>query len=404
MTAKSRTFAEILDAYGGAGPGFDLLRLALAVSILASHCASIGHTAGFFPSLAHFLLGFIGRGHAQTLMPGAAAAPTVHWGAPLALSHVPMFFALSGFLVTGSAFRTKRVLPFLALRFLRIFPALCVEVTLSAIVIGAVFTVLPLGNYYTSRLFISYFGNIAGIVQMVLPGVTFYNGGTVNANLWTLPGEFHCYLLLAALMIVSIIFNRRVATTLFAIATGVLLVANFAFGYHASPGDLSGDINVYYFYCGSIFFLWRDSIRYNALLCAGSVCAVYGLMFWAHGVYLAPLPLTYITVFLGLTAFPQFRFVRSGDYSYGIYLYGFPISQVLATVFPALRGNYLALFSAALLCTGLFAMASWHLVEKHFLKLRRFFSPKSARIAEELHPEVFSDTKTETDSVTEASA
>jgi peptidoglycan/LPS O-acetylase OafA/YrhL len=68
-----------------------------------------------------------------------------------------MFFALSGFLVIGSAFRTRRVLPFLTLRFFRIFPPLLVEVTLSAVVIGAIYTTLPLDGYYTSKGFLTDF-------------------------------------------------------------------------------------------------------------------------------------------------------------------------------------------------------------------------------------------------------
>ena len=51
-----------------------------------------------------------------------------------------MFFALSGFLVTGSALRTGRLVPFLGLRVLRLLPALFVEVTLSAIILGGIFT------------------------------------------------------------------------------------------------------------------------------------------------------------------------------------------------------------------------------------------------------------------------
>jgi peptidoglycan/LPS O-acetylase OafA/YrhL len=75
------------------------------------------------------------------------------------------------------------VLPFLGLRFFRIFPALCVEVALSAIVIGALFTSLPLSEYFSSTGFFVYFGNILGIVQMHLPGVTFGGNDVVNANL-----------------------------------------------------------------------------------------------------------------------------------------------------------------------------------------------------------------------------
>jgi peptidoglycan/LPS O-acetylase OafA/YrhL len=305
------------------------------------------------------------------------------------ITHVPMFFALSGFLVTGSAVRTRRALPFLALRFFRIFPALVVEVALSAVVIGAIYTTLPLDRYYTSKGFFTYFGNIFGVVQMFLPGVQFFKDGVVNANLWTLPSEFHCYLLMAALILTSVVLNRAAMTWLFIAVTISLVIANGFFGFDVSDaGPLTGDVLVYCFYVGLVAYLWRDRIPYNGWICLAAILISYPLLFSHRAIYIYPLALGYITVFIGLTNFPKFWLLQSGDYSYGIYLYGFPITQVLATEFPALRANIFALMFVTIICTALFAALSWHFVEKRFLRLRKYFSPKSAKIAAELHPEV----------------
>ena len=243
-----------------------------------------------------------------------------------------MFFALSGFLVAGSAFRTKRVLPFLGLRFFRIFPALLVELTLSAIFIGAIFTVLPLRDYYSSPEFFTYFGNLIGRVQMVLPGVTF-NGGNrpVNANLWTLPAEFHSYLILAILMAVGLAFTRTVFTIVFALITAGLIIANSFYDFNTDI--LTGNVNVYYFYTGMFLFLWRDYIPYSIHLFVSCVIISYLMLFSNHTIFLSPLVLTYVTVFIGLADFGTNRATHSGDYSYGIYLYGFPITQVLVPYF-----------------------------------------------------------------------
>ena len=90
---------------------------------------------------------------------------------PFVVALLVTFFALSGFLVTGSAIRTRTIRQFFANRALRICPALSVEVTLSAIVLGAIFTVLPLQDYFSSAGFFRYFGNIFGFVEFTLPGV-----------------------------------------------------------------------------------------------------------------------------------------------------------------------------------------------------------------------------------------
>ncbi len=400
-----KTLDDVLNKHGGAGPGFDLLRLALALAILLSHLASVGGTRGIIPSTINAFLHLFGHG---TISPSDVApvdilvpkhAPKIpdmgleYMGLsrPIVLTHVPMFFALSGFLVAGSAFRTKSVWRFLGLRFLRIFPALCVEVVLSAMLIGAALTTLPLSDYFSSHGFWTYFGNILGFVQMELPGVIFFNGReetmAVNANLWTLPAEFYSYLILSLLMITGLAFNRVIFSIAFTFVTFALLMANFLYGYNAKPGLLANDVNVYYFFVGVMFFLWRDHIPYSLLLFVPCVVLIYFLMLSSHGVYIAPVLLTYITVFIGLTNFPKFRLLQSGDYSYGIYLYGFPISQMLVTNVPAVRSNYFALTCPAVICTCLFAFLSWHLIEKHFLKFKKYLSIQSAKIAEELHPE-----------------
>lgn len=383
-----KTFGIILKDHNDIGPGFDLLRLGLAVAILVSHCSAVGGTRGIVPSLIDIFMNLIGRAHAEGAAPviSEGVRHGIPWMRPIVVSHVPMFFALSGFLVTGSAFRTRRVLPFLGLRFFRIFPALCVEVGLSAIVIGAVFTTLPLSEYFTSRGFFVYFGNILGIVQMFLPGVTFGSNNVVNANLWTLPSEFYSYLILAVLIVTGIAFNRIILTTLFAVSTAVLLIANWFFDFNAEPYILVGNINVYYFFAGAMFYHWRAHIPYSYWLFIPSIVISYVLLFSTHAVYVIPLFLTYITVFVGLTDFPKYRLLESGDYSYGIYLYGFPISEALVSTFPVLRANFFGLVPAAIISTSLFAFLSWHLVEKRFLRLRKYFSARSAKIAEELHP------------------
>jgi peptidoglycan/LPS O-acetylase OafA/YrhL len=398
-----RTFDQILNEHDGAGPGFDLLRLALALAILASHCSGITGDRGILGEIAlgfqHlFAHGGVIAPHDAISNGGNAANVIINqptgWGQPVARSHVPMFFALSGFLVTGSAYRTKRVLPFLALRFFRIFPALCVEVALSAIIIGGIFTTLPLSDYYSSSGFFTYFGNIIGLVHMFLPGVHFAKDSVVNANLWTLPSEFHCYLILAALILIGAVFNRTLMTGLFIFTTFALVIANVFFGFDANErGPLTGDVLVYCFYVGLIAYLWRDQIPYNVWLFLGATVVTYPLMFSDRTIYIYPILLGYMTVFIGLTNFPKSKLLQSGDYSYGIYLYGFPITQVLVTAVPALRTNIFVLIAAAFVCTGLFAFLSWHLVEKRFLRLRRFFSARSAKIAEELHPDIGGQTK-----------
>jgi len=78
-------------------------------------------------------------------------------------------------------------------------------------------------------------------------------------------------------------------------------------------------------------------------------------------------------VYVGLSRIPPLPFFSGGDYSYGIYLYGYPIQQALVAAIPVdMPWPVLLVLSA--LATTLFAYVSWHYVEKPILRFRRSFA------------------------------
>jgi peptidoglycan/LPS O-acetylase OafA/YrhL len=67
-----------------------------------------------------------------------------------------------------------------------------------------------------------------------------------------------------------------------------------------------------------------------------------------------------------------------GDYSYGIYLYGFPVQQTVAYLFPASREWYLnALFSLPVIIA--LAALSWHIIERPSLSLKKVLQGRRAK-------------------------
>lgn len=397
---RGATFQTILDDNGGAGMGFDLLRLALAILILLTHCSWITGTSGLTTSILNSIFHLSPETITRvTQATTTVGDPTVHQltglGRPITLSYLPMFFALSGFLVAGSALRTRRLIPFLGLRVLRLLPALFVEVTLSAIILGALYTQLPLTQYYTSPMFWRYFLNIVGDVHFYLPGV-FTNNTTnvVNSNLWTLPWELHCYIVMSFMIISGIVYQRKVLAILFALVTIILIYASLVTGFQVVPAQVDGPTLVYYFVTGVLMFLWRDKIVFHEVLLLVAAAVCYVLMMSSKMVFIYPVLLTYITVFIGLFPFPRFSLIKSGDYSYGIYLYGFPVTQALVAGVSGLHQNLAVAAPLAVLATGTFAALSWHGIEKHCLKLKRYIAPRSAKITAALHPTAFSEVNT----------
>jgi peptidoglycan/LPS O-acetylase OafA/YrhL len=117
-------------------------------------------------------------------------------------------------------------------------------------------------------------------------------------------------------------------------------------------------------------FLYRDIIPWSGKLAAASAMIAMTLVSVIPlGDYAAPVPIAYMTVYLGLTNFRRAGLLRYGDLSYGIFLYGFVVQQTVAHVLPWSRYWYLN-FAISLPLTVLVAAVSWRYVERPALGLR----------------------------------
>lgn len=282
---------------------------------------------------------------------------------------VPMFFSLSGFLVASSLERCKSLISFLGLRCFRILPALSVEVVLSALLLGPLLTTLPLHDYFASPALHRYFLNVIGEIHYYLPGVFEQNPFTqVNGQLWTVPYELICYIVLAGLTVIGAYKNARwFAYTI--ILCYILQIFNTIYRPHPGVGNATGSTAVMSFLSGILIYRYRDKITHSltAFLLLGALSVA--LLSIPNGMRFAPLPIAYLTVYLGLMTPPRNAFILSGDYSYGIYLYGFPIQQAYAAIDPVFRVWYwnLAVTVPTVLA---FAALSWWVIEKPVMKLR----------------------------------
>jgi peptidoglycan/LPS O-acetylase OafA/YrhL len=356
MQPDKTSIGDVMRANGGIGPGFDAVRLGLALSIFCSH--------SFFTS----------QGDNGWLWETPVR--------PFLMAMVPMFFGLSGFLVTGSALRTGSLRVFLTFRILRIAPALVTEVTLSALILGPLLTTVSWHDYFTNREFYEYFGNIIGRIRYVLPGMFLDNpmSGIVNINLWTLKPEFTCYVIMAAMIVTGIVRKNRLLTVSVALVVVASLVINVF--YNISEGNNGHNpfipyVAVLYFMLGVVAFHLRESIPVDGRLFGVAAVASYLLMLHPGCAFIAAVPTMYCMLYLGMLKYPRSRILESGDYSYGVYLYGFPIQQTLVHLVPIFREWWPLLFVVGAPMTVAFAMFSWHFIEKPTLSLKRLVSRDS---------------------------
>jgi len=330
---------ERITETGGRASGFDYLRIGLAVLVICFHSMITSYGSSFQENVTHH-----GAGVAWYLI-------------------LPMFFALSGFLVAGSLERSKSIGVFLGLRVFRIFPALATDTLVCALLLGPLLTTLPLGEYFSSPVLHQYFQNILGIIHFNLPGVFETNPShKVNGQLWTIPVELECYITLTVLGVLGVHRHRKWMLAAF--------LALFAYSewqiLSRGDGAYNERILLLSFCAGVAFYQFRDIIRLNPLIAILALIISLLCLSAPQAGYVMAIPVTYLTVFLGLRNPPKSHLLETGDYSYGLFLYGYPIQQSMVYLFPFAHtwwGNLILSVPLALM----FAVGSWHLVEKKVL-------------------------------------
>ncbi|WP_028748162.1 acyltransferase family protein [Rhizobium mesoamericanum] len=350
---------SIAERFGkGYTTGFDYLRVILAIAVLCIHSFAVSYgKAGevflFQPPLRG-LITFV----------------------------LPAFFALSGFLVSASLLRTRNVARFLGLRALRLVPALAVEVTLCALLLGPIFTVLPLGAYVSDPQFSAYFLNIVGHIQYLLPGLFRDNPyhQAVNVSLWTIPYELECYVALTVLAVVGVVYRPVALIVVVVVAHVAVIGRDLLRGAAELPmdGALPGRILLLSFLAGVVLYICRERVTVTPLRAIAAALVSFLMLNLPYAPYFAAFPIAYVTVAIGLTKPPKHPLLASGDYSYGIYLYAFPVQQAVAHLFPQHREWYISI-ALALPVTIVLATFSWHAVEKHALKLKGLMAGKAGK-------------------------
>jgi peptidoglycan/LPS O-acetylase OafA/YrhL len=275
---------------------------------------------------------------------------------------VAIFFVISGFLITQSFDRSKNVSYYVKARILRIFPGLIFCVLLSVFILGPIFTDLSTVDYFKNRETLDYFKTITLYwLQFDLPGVFSANiwPGAVNGSLWTLWYEFFFYIVVAVLGITRLL-DKRIVILGFVLATALDVMGR---------GGFYTDL-FRYFSAGMVFYLFRKQIKLNIWAALVSFIILAITMKMGHFVYAFSIFGTYLIFYLAFeTKLKLHSFGKYGDFSYGIYIYAFPIQQIMTHLFENQLTpwqNFLYSFPFTLLL----AIASWYLVEKRALKYK----------------------------------
>lgn len=316
-------------------------------------------------------------GHA---FPLAGAASPSFFGNSIQAFAVKIFFVISGFLICKSWINSSNFTSYLSKRVLRIFPALIVLIIATVTVVGPLLTNLSIKEYFNNHTTLTYLQNIRlfPVYNLVDLFDTNTYRGAVNGSLWSLPVEFAMYIFIAG---VAIKGTPSGLTPILWITTLAISAASLFFVHYEQPSphpvfygtDLVSALDVIpYFLLGGIFSYYPIE---RFLSTEVSIFAVgYALLFQSSTPVIQELTLyivaPYVILSFAVAKTPVLSKVgRWGDFSYGIYLYGFLIQQTINSLTSnslTPTQNALLTMPIAIICAG----ASWHFIEKPALKLK----------------------------------
>jgi peptidoglycan/LPS O-acetylase OafA/YrhL len=309
------------------------------------------------------------------------------------------FFVLSGFLVAASGRRLggRR---FWWHRFLRIFPGLWVCLLVTALVIA------PCVTWYEHGSLVGFWSApdgplrylradwwsgmrqypISGLLSTVpyarVTGVV----GPFNGSLWSLVYEVACYVL-AGLLVFTGVLRRAPRVVLVAAAVVYLVIVRDYLvvpGLASQPGPhgravlpLVGVVDGHFLlYLGFLFLLgmvaqlYQHRILVHPVLVGLAAAVLVSTLAFGGFFVLGLLAFAYLLLCAAATLPTVLHRVgRTRDYSYGIYIYAFPVQEVVAVLGGAGLG-YVGFIGLSLVGTMVLAVGSWHLVERPALALK----------------------------------
>ena len=296
-------------------PNFDILRLLLAAEVVFVHAWS-------------------------------TVDPNFGWNAYVMA--VPAFLAISGFLVLQSYSESGSWGLFLKKRALRVLPALTVSLLLCLALFNWTAVYNSFLNWLTGGLY-------------TIPGIA-------NGPLWSLAWEELAYLALAGLWCSGAYKRPFWIWLLLIISVGVVWS-----GSRLTPHTRIILFLMPAFFTGNLMFLYRvQLLKVNPFI---PWLVFYVMLRWKYvpdanwfGGASLLLVQAFAVVWAGMAGAKIIPF-RFPDLSYGVYVYHMPIVLFLATKFRVNSLFEMLLWLAVTLVP--FALASWYLIEKPALRLRR---------------------------------
>ena len=296
---------------------------------------------------------------------------------------VPIFFVISGFLITQSYVRSKSLWEYGRNRALRLFPALWLCFAISIALIGV--TGYFVSNPPSPGGFMLWAGAQLSFLQFYNPAfMREWGVGVVNGSLWTIPVEMQFYVL-APIFVLIFMRARWLFYAAFIAFAAINAALPFAEHNSSVPEIMVRLAQVtflpwfYMFLLGAMVSFHWDRLRSLfegrfAWWLAAYVLVALVDMTWDIGAHGNTIAFPWVVMIAGLVLSGAFtapwladRLLRRNDISYGFYIYHMPVFNFVLVMWPdrGAAANWLAIAAVAV-----FAFMSWRFVEKPALALK----------------------------------
>lgn len=346
------------EVFGSRANNFNLLRLIAASLVLVTHSFTV----------------VTGNADNEPLRLSLG----VTWGAIA----VDIFFVISGLLVTSSMRRSDSAIDYSFARALRILPGLFVALVVTGLVASVMFyrtlDVRELAWYVFRNAFP--FGEMPDRVAGIFVGNP--AGSGLNASLWTLPVELRMYrnVLLIWLLSFLLLKRRRLAFDCMIVAAAAyFLVKHFGWLSHVTIETSPSRLQMMFF-VGAAALVLAKYVRLSWIGAGAVVAAIVAASLQRSAFYVVySLGLWYVVLCLAyLPRGKVLLFNSRGDYSYGVYIYAWPVQQALIFVWPSV-GVAAHIVVSAVIVLGL-SVVSWHVVESPALQLKKRWIGRKRRV------------------------
>ncbi|PHR62353.1 MAG: hypothetical protein COA47_04615 [Robiginitomaculum sp.] len=315
-------------------------------------------------------------GHSYVVHLGRTVPEPLHlFNLTLSYISVNGFFILSGLLITRSIDRNSDLIRFFTARFLRLYPAMVVMTLLAAFVIGPMVSALPMAAYFADPMVWRYvcdvltFGNTSGGPPQIFAQNPF--DGEWSASLWTLRYEAMAYAGTALLAVLGLNRSKTAMLAVFVAVTGFFVAVRLFPQILPDPLVHLSRFGMTYL-LGALLYVYRDQIKLSWVI--GAVTVILAATFgWFGSQASFEILLNFVLaaglLLIGFAKLPfAAKLSRMPDFSYGVYIWQWPIMQAL-WYFEIARSPLVTMALAIPASIAVGAL-SWYLLEKPALALK----------------------------------